>query len=97
MNQEHGYTYIITNYSNKVLYIGVTSNLAKRIYEHKNKFVKGFSQKYNLSKLIYYEVSDSIEAAIKREKYLKGKTRAYKIELIESFNPEWKDLYDTIL
>ncbi|MBO6087652.1 GIY-YIG nuclease family protein [bacterium] len=91
-----GYIYIITNYQNTTLYIGVTSNLYKRIWEHKNKVVEGFSKKYNLKKLVYYEIADDIETAINREKYLKGKSRQYKINLIESINKEWKDLYDEI-
>lgn len=91
-----GYIYIITNYQNTTLYIGVTSNLYRRIWEHKNKVVEGFSKKYNLKKLVYYEIADDIETAINREKYLKGKSRQYKINLIESINKEWKDLYDEI-
>ncbi len=97
MNEKQGYTYILTNTYNKVLYIGVTSNLSKRIYEHKNKLADGFTKKYNINKLVYYEVVPTIETAIQREKYLKGKTRAFKIDLINSFNPEWKDLYESIL
>lgn len=97
MNGKYGYVYIITNKTNSVLYTGVTSNLAKRIYEHKNKLVEGFSNKYNLNKLVYYEVSDTINAAIVREKQIKGKTRAYKENLINSFNPDWLDLYANIL
>ena len=97
MNNKQGYVYILTNVVNTVLYIGVTSNLTKRIYEHKNKLVDGFSKNYNLNKLVYYEVSDSILSAIQREKYLKGKKRQYKIDLIESKNPEWQDLYESIL
>ena len=97
MNNKQGYVYIITNIVNTVLYIGVTSNLQKRIYEHKNKLIDGFSKKYNLNKLVYYEVSDSILSAIQREKYLKGKNRKFKINLIETINPEWRDLYNDIL
>jgi len=92
-----GYIYIITNYQNTTLYIGVTSNLYKRIWEHKNKVADGFSKKYNLKKLVYYEIADDIVTALNREKYLKGKSRQYKINLIESINKEWKDLYDTIV
>ena len=92
-----GYIYIITNKNNSVLYTGVTSNLPKRIYEHKNKLVNGFSCKYNLSKLVYYEVSPTMFSAIEREKQIKGKSRAYKENLINNFNPEWKDLYSDIL
>ena len=91
-----GYIYIITNYTNTTLYVGVTSNLYKRIWEHKNKVVEGFSKKYNLNKLVYYEVADDIETAINREKYLKGKSRRYKINLIKSINKDWIDLYDNI-
>lgn len=97
MQSKVGFTYIITNINNTTLYIGVTSNLIKRIYEHKHKLIDGFSKKYNLAKLVYYEKSDSIIAAIEREKYLKGKTREYKIKLINSFNPDWEDLYTTIV
>ena len=92
MNNKQGYIYIITNKYNSVLYIGVTSNLPKRIWEHKNKVVDGFTKDYNLTKLVYYEVFELITNAIEREKYLKGKTRKYKQELIKNFNPEWKDL-----
>ena len=91
------YIYIITNYKNTTLYTGVTSNLVKRIWEHKNEIVEGFSKKYKLHKLVYYEVIDNIETAINREKYIKGKSRRYKINLIESINKEWKDLYDDII
>ena len=94
---KNGYVYIITNRNNKTLYIGVTSNLIKRIYDHKNKMIDGFSKKYNLNKLVYYEVYDSIKDAIKREKYLKGKKRQYKIDLIEKENKNWDDLYNIIL
>ena len=97
MNSKLGFVYIITNKTNTVLYIGVTSNLPKRIFEHKNKLIEGFSQKYNLNKLVYYEVSDSITTAIQREKYLKGKSRQYKFDLINTFNPTWDDLYKSII
>lgn len=95
--ENKAYTYIIANKNNSTIYIGVTSNLTKRIWEHKNKVVEGFSKKYNLNKLVYYEILDDIENAINREKFLKGKNRAYKNNLIESFNPKWIDLYETIL
>ena len=97
MNNKQGYVYIITNIANTVLYIGVTSNLPKRIFEHKNKLIDGFSKNYNLNKLVYFEISDSILSAIQREKYLKGKNRRFKINLIETMNPKWKDLYNDIL
>ncbi len=86
------YVYILTNKSNKVLYIGVTNNLEKRIYEHKNKMIDGFSKKYNLTKLIYFEEFTRIEDAIRNEKKLKGWLRQKKIDLIESTNPNWINL-----
>ena len=82
---------------NGTLYIGVTSNLPKRVYEHKNHVVKGFTDKYNVDKLVYFEEAADIEVAIAREKQLKGWTRAKKIRLIESMNPEWRDLYEEII
>jgi len=90
--EKRGFIYILTNKNNTVLYIGVTSNLPKRVYEHKMELTEGFSKKYKCKKLVYYEVFDSIEAAIKREKYLKGKKRSFKIGLIEGLNPQWRDL-----
>ena len=95
--EKKGYTYIITNKNNTTLYIGVTSNLKKRIWEHKNKVVEAFSKKYNLDKLVYFEVLDDVESAIKREKFLKGKKRQYKVNLIEESNKKWSDLYEDIL
>ena len=88
--------YIITNKRNGTLYIGVTNDLKRRIYEHKNKLVAGFSQRYDLTRLVYYEANGDIKAMIEREKYLKGKKRDFKIALIEKFNPQWRDLYDEI-
>lgn len=92
-----GYTYILFNKRNGTLYIGVTSNLVKRVYEHKNKLVDGFTKKYNIDKLGYYEIFDDIEEVIIREKKLKGASRKKKLELIEMNNPEWLDLYDEII
>ena len=86
------YVYILTNKTNKVLYIGVINNLVRRIFEHKNKLVEGFTKKYNLSKLVYYEVTNDIYSALEREKQLKNWHRDWKINLIDSFNPMWKDL-----
>ena len=91
-----GYVYILTNKKNGTLYIGVTSDLIKRIWEHKNKVVEGFTEKYNLDKLVYYEVFEDIENAILREKQLKKWHRDWKINQIEKTNPEWKDLYEEI-
>ena len=84
--------YIMTNYSQSSLYIGVTSNLQKRVWEHKNKVVAGFTKKYNINKLVYYEITDSIETAINREKQLKRWHRDWKINLIKEMNPEFRDL-----
>jgi putative endonuclease len=86
------YVYILTNKTNKVLYIGVTNNLVRRIFEHKNKSVEGFTKKYNLSKLVYYEVTNDIYSALEREKQLKNWHRDWKINLINNFNPVWADL-----
>ena len=85
------YVYIITN-SKKTLYIGVTNNLKRRIYEHKNKLIDGFSKKYNLTKLVYYEICKDVKNAIAREKQLKNWHRAWKIKMIEGVNPNWDDL-----
>ena len=82
----------MTNYSETSLYIGVTSNLPKRILEHKNKVVEGFTEKYNVDKLVYFETTDSIESAIKREKQLKNWHREWKINLIKENNPDFRDL-----
>ena len=92
MQTKHYYVYILTNKTNKVLYIGVTNDLARRMYEHKNKLIDGFSKKYNLKKLVYYEITNDVESAIKREKQLKNWHRDWKIRLITEHNPEWKDL-----
>ena len=94
--EKNGYVYFMTNKANKVLYVGVTSNLKKRIYEHKQKLVDGFSKEYNLNKLVYYEVHSNIQGAIVREKKLKGASRKKKMSLIEKKNPVFLDLYDLI-
>lgn len=92
----NSYVYILTNKPDGTLYIGVTSNIQKRIWEHKSKATEGFSKKYNLDKLVYFEVFDDIENAIHREKRLKKYTREAKIKLIEEQNKEWNDLYEEI-
>ena len=81
------YIYILTNKSNKVIYIGVTNDLERRMFEHKNKLVEGFTKRYNLMKLVYYEVTEDVESAISREKQLKNWHRDWKINLINQFNP----------
>ena len=94
---KQGFVYILFNKRNGTLYTGVTSDLVKRIYEHKNKFVSGFSQKYGVDKLGYYEIFDDITQAIEREKQIKAGSRKKKIELIESINSTWEDLYSKII
>ncbi len=91
------YTYIITNKKYGTLYIGVTNNLRRRIYEHKQKIVKGFSSRYNLNRLVYYEIFEDEINAIEREKQLKLFKRQKKIELINDFNTNWDDLYNNII
>ena len=88
------YVYIITNRRNNVLYIGVTNNLKRRNYEHREKLISGFSKRYNLKKLVYYESTRDVKTAILREKQLKNWHREWKIRLITEFNPMWKDLSD---
>ena len=95
--EKRGYVYILTNFQNTTLYVGVTSNLPQRIEQHRNGTADGFTKKYELKKLVFAESFDSIEEAILREKQLKGGSRAKKIKLVESMNPEWKDLADTLL
>ena len=87
------YVYLLTNAHNNVLYVGVTNDLVRRTFEHKNKLVKGFTSKYNADKLIYFEQFDFIDLAIAREKQMKGYSRAKKIAFVYKLNPEWKDLY----
>ncbi len=90
----HPCIYIMTNKGNTVLYTGVTSNLFNRVAQHKDKLIAGFTSTYNVNKLVYYEEYDTMEEAIAREKQIKGGSRQEKIELINSKNPGWRDLYD---
>ena len=85
--------YILTNKNNTVLYVGMTNNLNRRVLEHKSKLIDGFTKRYNVDKLVYYEIFNNPSDAIKREKQLKAGSRKKKIELINNFNPEWKELY----
>lgn len=87
----------MTNAKNGTLYIGITSDLVRRVYEHKSKLVDGFTKKYELDKLVYYEIFDDIETAIAREKQLKGGSRKRKLDLINKFNKQWDDLYGKII
>ena len=89
--------YILASKRNGTLYIGVTSDLVKRIWEHKNNMVEGFTKRYGVHQLVWYEVHENMESAIEREKRLKEWKRKWKLELIESNNPNWQDLYNTIV
>jgi|SRR5712691_2806382 len=90
------FVYILTNKSHTVLYVGVTSDLMKRIYQHRMKLVRGFTSRYHVDKLGYFEVFDDAYTAISREKQIKGGSRAKKLDLINSMNPQWNDLYETL-
>ena len=94
--KKKAYVYILSNDRGNVLYIGSTAELKKRIYFHKERLIEGFTKKYNVTRLVYFQFYPSLEKAEEREKYLKGKTRAKKITLIESTNPDWEDLSSKI-
>jgi len=89
--------YIMTNKNHTTLYTGVTNNLARRVQEHKNHLIEGFTKRYNLELLVYYEVTDEVQAAIFKEKQIKGGSRRKKEDLINSTNPEWRDLFEDIV
>ena len=91
------YVYILSSKKNGTLYMGITSNLIKRIWEHKNKVIEGFTEKYNVDKLVYYEEYSDPENAIIREKRLKRYQRQWKLKLIEKNNPNWQDLYNQLI
>ncbi len=93
MKEHHYYVYILAHEQNHVFYTGVTNDLVRRVYEHKLEQLGGFTKKYNVKKLVYYEYFDAIEAAISREKIIKKWKKRYKIDAIERMNPGWKDLY----
>ncbi|MDD5058542.1 MAG: GIY-YIG nuclease family protein [Sideroxydans sp.] len=88
--------YLLASKRNGTLYIGVTSDLVKRVWEHKNHVVDGFTKQYEVAQLVWYEVHETMESAIQREKALKEWQRKWKLKLIEEFNPDWKDLYDSV-
>ena len=90
------YVYLMTNHKNTVLYTGVTNHLQRRVYEHKNKLVEGFTKRYNLTRLVYYELCGDIEGTIIREKQIKAGSRQDKMELIDSINRDWHDLYNEL-
>lgn len=87
----------MTNFENGTLYTGITNDLVRRVFEHREKLVEGFTKKYDLNKLVYYEVYESPEQAILREKQIKGGSRKKKLNLINNFNKDWKDLYESII
>ena len=91
-DQKRYYVYLLTNWNNKVMYIGVTNNLERRLFEHKNKLVKGFTEKYNVHRFVYYEETQDIKVALEREKEIKKWRREKKDNLVIAVNPGWKDL-----
>ena len=90
------YVYLLTNWNHRVMYVGVTNDLKRRLYEHKNKMMEGFSEKYNLIKLVYFEETQDVHAAIIREKEIKKWRREKKNQLVNQINPEWQDLNETL-
>ncbi|MCC6502001.1 MAG: GIY-YIG nuclease family protein [Deltaproteobacteria bacterium] len=96
MSDKQFYVYILTNRDNRVLYTGITSDLKKRVFEHREKLVEGFTKRYNATKLVYYEIFDDAENAITREKQIKSGSRAGKLKLINGFNAGWSDLFDEL-
>jgi len=96
MNKQY-YVYFLTNAHCNVVYVGVTNDLVRRVYTHKNKLHEGFTQKYNVDRLVYYEVCFEVMSAIAREKQIKGWSRKKKDDLVNAFNPEWDDLYASLL
>ena len=94
--RKHYYVYIMTNKHNTVLYTGVTNDLRRRVYEHKEKRGGGFTSRYNVNKLVYYEGTEDVRTAIAREKQIKGGSRKKKVDLVDSFNPDWQDLCDDL-
>jgi len=91
------YVYVLASRRNGTLYVGVTADLAKRVYEHKSNQIDGFTRRYNVHNLVYYEATDDVNSAIVREKQLKRWKRQWKIDMIERLNPEWRDLYYDLL
>jgi len=96
LRMKNYYVYILSSKRNGTLYTGVTSDIVKRVYEHRSNAVEGFTNKYNVHQLVWYEIHDSAESAINREKQIKKWKRAWKLKLIEKDNPEWVDLYESI-
>lgn len=94
--KENSYVYILCNRHRNVLYIGATNEIKKRIYFHKKRLIDGFTRKYNVDRLVYFEKHNDMDAALVREKQLKGYRRERKVDLIDEMNPDWNDLYETI-
>ena len=94
--EKYFYVYILSNKNNNVLYTGVTSDIERRVYEHKNKLVSGFTEKYQVNRLVYFELYEDADSAIAREKQIKAGSRKKKIDLIENTNKDWEDLYETL-
>ena len=92
LNMKEYFVYILSNFTNSTLYVGMTNDIRRRLYEHKNKLIPGFTEKYNVHKLVYFEKTTDVKAAIQREKNLKKWNRSWKIELIKKHNPQFKDL-----
>ena len=90
------FVYILTNRHHTVLYVGVTNNLARRVFEHRQKLIPGFTNRYNVDKLVYYEATSGVRASIAREKQIKAGSRAKKVALVTDMNPDWRDLYDSL-
>lgn len=97
MNENNYFIYILASKRNGTLYIGVTSNLIRRVWEHKNNAVDGFTKKYNVYMLVYFEQTENVQSALLREKQLKKWKREWKLKLIEKDNPKWKDLYSDLI
>ena len=92
VNERRYYVYLLTNWNNRVIYVGVTNDLTRRIYEHKNKLVEGFTKKYNVDKLVYFEETNDVNSALAREKEIKKWRREKKNNLVSAMNPHWNDL-----
>jgi putative endonuclease len=96
IRMQGGFVYMMTNKRNGILYVGVTSNLVRRVYEHREGLVEGFTKRYGLKRLVYYERHDDMRHAIQREKTIKHWSRAWKVRTVHGFNPDWDDLFDAI-
>ena len=96
MNDKQYYVYIITNWKDKIMYVGITNDLRRRVYEHKSKLIDGFTKKYNVNKLVYNEITENVNSALEREKEIKKWRREKKNKLVASMNKNWNDLYNEL-